>query len=119
METKRFTHLPCRVPLTLAYPKTEALVTGCGGPGRTEAVRSQWLIYVARFAGTWGMGGGRGAAVGLKEGVQDLEDGSQPALWGSKELPPPRPPPLLPPTPWASHSVCLALYPTLGSARPS
>lgn len=61
METKRFTHLPCRVPLTLAYPKTEALVTGCGGPGRTEAVRSQCLIYVARFAGTWGMGGGGGS----------------------------------------------------------
>ena len=60
---------------------------------------------------------GYGGVVGLKEGVQDLEDGLQSALWGSKELPPPRPLPLLPPTPWASHSVCLALYPTLGSLQ--
>lgn len=66
--------------MTLAYPKTEALVTGCRGPGRTEVVRSQWLTYVARLAGGWGMG-----AVGPRERVKDLGDAPQPTLQGSKE----------------------------------
>lgn len=110
METKHFTHLP--QPLTLAYPKTEALVTGCGGPGRTEAARSQRLTYIARLARSWGMG-----AVDPREGVQDLGDGLQPetGIQGASQPPSPA---TVTPTPWASHSVRLALYPALGSARP-